>query len=101
RPLLVLVPEIGRFREIRTTLTQPDYDSLVRDIAARIRRDCPGHLALARIDEYSFALLLETDAHADHAAVATQLLHAFDEPYELDPFFLHLDASVGVAVHGV
>ena len=101
KSLLLLVPEIGKFREIRTTLTQTDYDTLVRDIAARIQRRRPEHLVLGRIDEYSFALLLETDQHADHAPIAAQLLGAFEEPYELDPFFLHLDASIGMAVHGL
>ncbi len=96
---LLLVPEINKFREIRTTLTQSDYDNLVRDIAARIQHCCPGHLAFSRIDEYSFALLMEVDRQADYAAIAARLLRAFEEPYELDPFFLHLDASIGMAVH--
>jgi hypothetical protein len=90
----LLVPEINKFREIRTTLTQPDYDTLVRDIAARIQYRCSDNLALGRIDEYSFALLLEVDRQADHAAVAARLLQATEVPYR------HVIKGVVASAHG-
>lgn len=101
RPLLLLVPEIMRFKEIRTSLTQLDYDELVGQIAERIARNCRERLAFARIDEYSFAALVRADQPHDEEAIAGKILAAFAEPYDLDPFSLHLDVNVGMAIHGL
>ncbi|HET7174507.1 MAG TPA: EAL domain-containing protein [Gammaproteobacteria bacterium] len=97
--LVIAIPEIAKFKEIRTTVTQADYDTLMRQIADRIWLRCEGMLTLSRVDDYTFAALFPADKEADPAAVARSLLTAFDEPYEIDPFLLHLDASVGMAVH--
>ena len=100
RQLVIAIPEIAKFKEIRTTVTQADYDTLMRQIADRIWLRCEGMLNLARIDDYTFAALFPVDKDADPAAAVRGLLTAFDEPYEIDPFLLHLDASIGMAVHG-
>ena len=99
--LLLAVPEIARFKEIRTTLTQADYDELVDKIAGRIAQRCKQRVTLARIDEYSFALLVETGRAHPEDDVARDIVAAFAEPYELDPFSLHLDVNVGMAVYGL
>ncbi len=99
--LIVAVPEISKFKEIRTTVTQADYDALMKQIAERIWLRCKTLVALARIDEYNFAALFPADKGLDHHAVARLLLAAFEEPFELDPFQLHLDASVGMAIYGL
>jgi diguanylate cyclase (GGDEF)-like protein len=99
--LILAVPEIARFKEIRTTLTQADYDELVDKMAGRIAQRCKQRVALARIDEYTFALLVEADyAHLEED-IARDILAAFAEPYEMDPFSLHLDVNVGMAVYGL
>ncbi len=98
--LVVAIPDIGRFREIRTTLSDHDYDTLVQTIAERIQRHCPEDTLLARIDEHTFALLLRADQDPDHAVLAERVLAAFEEPYDVDPFFLQLDANLGLAVYG-
>lgn len=99
--LMVAVPEISKFKDIRTTVTQTDYDALMKKIAERIWLRCKNLVALARIDEYTFATLFPADIGMDHHAVAKRLQGAFDEAFELDPFQLHLDASVGMAIHGL
>ncbi|HEU5399454.1 MAG TPA: EAL domain-containing protein, partial [Gammaproteobacteria bacterium] len=100
RRLVIAIPEIAKFKEIRTTVTEADYDTLMRQIADRIWLRCEGMLTLARIDDYTFAALFPLDQDGDPAVAARSLLSAFDEPYEIDPFLLHLDASVGMAVRG-
>ena len=99
--LIVAVPEISKFREIRTTVSEADYDALMKKIAERIWLRCKSLVTLARIDEYTFAALFPAEKGVDHHSVAQHLLAAFEESFELDPFFLHLDASVGMAVHGL
>ena len=99
--LIVAVPEISKFKDIRTTVSQADYDTLMKKIAERIWLRCKNMVALARIDEYTFATLFPADMGMDHDAVARRLQTAFDEAFELDPFQLHLDASVGMAIHGL
>lgn len=99
--LILAVPEIHALKEIRTTLRQADYDQLMRTIAERLASSSEGIHRLARIDEYTFAALFPLEDGLDHERVAHQLLAAFDEPFELDPFVLHLDASVGMAVYGL
>src|SRR5580698_796953 len=99
--LIVAVPEISKFKDIRTTVSQADYDTLMKRIAERIWLRCKNMVALARIDEYTFAALFPADQGMDHHAVAKRLQTAFDEAFEIDPFQLHLDASVGMAIHGL
>ncbi len=99
--LIVAVPEISKFKDIRTTVSQADYDALMKKIAERIWLRCKNMVALARIDEYTFAALFPADSGMDHHTVAKRLQTAFDEAFELDPFQLHLDASVGMAIHGL
>ena len=99
--LIVAVPEISKFKDIRTTVSQVDYDTLMKKIAERIWLRCKNMVALARIDEYTFAALFPADSGMDHHVVAKRLQTAFDEAFELDPFQLHLDASVGMAIYGL
>jgi EAL domain-containing protein (putative c-di-GMP-specific phosphodiesterase class I)/PleD family two-component response regulator len=99
--LIVAVPEISKFKDIRTTVSQADYDALMKKIAERIWLRCKSLVAFARIDEYTFATLFPADSGLDHHAIARLLLSTFEEPFELDPFQLHLDASVGMAIHGL
>lgn len=101
RQLVLAIPEIGKFREIRSTLSEADYDRLVKSIAERLEAKCPETLSFARIDEYTFAMLFEAERDAEHGGIAARILSAYDEPFELDPFFLHLDATVGLAIHGM
>ena len=88
--LILAIPEIGEFKEIRTTVTQADYDALVRDIAMRIDLNCPNRVSLGRIDEHTFSILFLADADRDYADIARQVLSVFDEPYQLDPFTLQI-----------
>ena len=99
--LIVAVPEISNSKEIRTTVSQADYDALMKKIAERIWLRCKSLVSLARIDEYNFAALFPSEKGVDHHSVAKQLLTAFDESFELDPITLHLDASVGMAIYGL
>ncbi len=99
--LIVAVPEISKFREIRTTISQADYDTLMKRIAERIWLRCKNMAVLARIDDYNFAGLFAADHGMDHNAIAARLLAAFEEPFELDPVQLHLDANVGIAIYGL
>jgi diguanylate cyclase (GGDEF)-like protein len=99
--LIVAVPEIGKFKEIRNTVSQADYDALMKKIAERIWLRCKTLVSLARIDEYNFAALFPADKGVDHNGVARTLLAVFTEPFELDPFSLHLDASIGMSIYGL
>ena len=99
--LIVAVPEIAKFREIRTTITQADYDVLMKRIAERLWLRCKNLVSLARIDDYNFAGLFTANGGMDHDGVARRMLAAFEDPFELDPFQLHLDANVGMAIYGL
>ena len=101
KQLVLAIPEIGKFREIRSTLSEADYDRLVKSIAERLQAKCPGTVSFARIDDYTFAMLFEAERDPEHGSIAARVLSAFEEPYELDPFFLHLDVTVGLANHGM
>ena len=99
--LMVAVPEISKFREIRSTVSQADYDTLMKRIAERIWLRCKNMAVLARIDDYNFAGLFAAEHGMDHDAIAKRLLAAFEEPFELDPVQLHLDANIGIAIYGL
>ena len=99
--LIVAVPEVSKLREIRTTVSQADYDVLMKRIAERIWLRCKNMAVLARIDDYNFAGLFPAEQGMDHDGIARRLLAAFEEPFELDPIQLHLDATVGIAIYGL
>ncbi len=99
-PAGLLRLDLDRFKEINDSLGHHVGDELLRQVAGRLAaRTRPGDL-LARLGGDEFAVLLAAGTTAGAADdVAHRLVRQVAETFALDDVTLHVEASVGVALH--
>jgi diguanylate cyclase (GGDEF)-like protein len=98
-PLALALIDLDRFKEINDTFGHHAGDLLLRELGQRLRSALPEAHVLARLGGDEFVALL--DAGERGTAVqraAERFLAALDEPFALDEVFVHLHASVGIAL---
>ncbi len=95
----VLLIDLDRFKEVNDTLGHHHGDLLLAAIGPRLSRVLrPGDL-LGRLSGDEFAVLLPHVADQQAAtAVATRVLEALHEPFDLDGVAVDVEASIGLAL---
>jgi diguanylate cyclase (GGDEF)-like protein len=73
-------------------------DSLLAEVAVRIKVNTRSSDTLARIGGDEFVLLAGTSDPADAAGVAEKLLAAVRQPYQVEDRELSVSASIGIAI---
>ena len=96
-PIVVMVIDLDRFKDMNDRHGHAFGDALITAIARRLQGTAGDRGTLARPGGDEFALLMRAQP-LDHAvAVAGELLSAMREPIEVEGRFVRLDASIGVA----
>lgn len=97
--IAVLLIDLDRFRDINDTLGHQAGDRLLK-LAGRRLAECIGSRdTLARFGGDEFAIVqLAAEPAKDTASLASRLLTAMQEPFEIDGRQLALGASVGIAL---
>ena len=97
--IAVLLIDLDRFRDINDTLGHQAGDRLLK-LAGRRLAECIGSRdTLARFGGDEFAIVqLAAEPAKDAASLASRLLTAMQEPFEIDGRQLALGASVGIAL---
>ena len=99
RPLALLFIDLDRFLDLTNTLGRQACDSLIRQVAERLREAAPDRLMLARIGEDEFALALEaSDRERSSLRVASRIRAALEDPFALDGLLVTVRASIGIAL---
>jgi diguanylate cyclase (GGDEF)-like protein len=98
QPVAVLFLDLDDFKTINDSLGHEAGDALLREAAIRIASAVRADDTAARLGGDEFAVLAETFAHDDDALIiATRLLAALAEPFEVAGRELRVSASVGLA----
>ena len=95
----LLLLDLDRFKEINDALGHETGDRLLLDVARRLTTLARSTDLVARLGGDEFAVVVDgADDDDSAAAIAADLLRAFDAPFEFDGMGLHVGASIGIAV---
>ncbi len=96
----MLAIDIDRFKSVNDSLGHTAGDTLLREVASRLKSVLRAEDLAARLGGDEFAVLVQ-GAQADRAAqsIATRITQLLSEPFSLAGQTVHLGASVGIAVY--
>jgi diguanylate cyclase (GGDEF)-like protein len=105
REAAVLLIGLDRFKDVNDTLGHHIGDLVLREVAARLRRDLPPEYVVARLAGDEFAVMIPDVADRYLVLVLAGRVHEIiDRPYSLEGLDLEIAGSVGIAVspdHGL
>jgi diguanylate cyclase (GGDEF)-like protein len=96
-PCSLLLLDLDRFKDINDSLGHQAGDSVLRQVASRLRLALDRSSFIARLGGDEFAVLLPGLSAARAELIGAQLVEAIGAPVELDGQRLVTPASVGVA----
>jgi diguanylate cyclase (GGDEF)-like protein/PAS domain S-box-containing protein len=97
-PFAVLYMDADHFKDVNDTLGHPVGDLLLKAISERLKVNTRENDIVARLGGDEFAILqTEMDDPARAGELATKLLHALAEPYQLGHNDVHITISIGIA----
>lgn len=98
--LLVLVGDLDGFKQVNDTFGHAAGDTLLQDVAARLKASVRSGDAVARLGGDEFVLVLNAPlGHADHAAIETayRVWSRVMEPYTVGNTTIMVGLSLGAA----
>jgi diguanylate cyclase (GGDEF)-like protein len=95
----VFMIDVDRFKAINDSLGHPVGDALLKAVAQRLRAAIRETDIVARFggDEFAILQTLAADQKDGAVALATRILEAINEPYDLDGYKAAIGASIGIA----
>jgi diguanylate cyclase (GGDEF)-like protein len=97
-PLAVCVVNLDGFKDINDALGHAAGDTVLCEVAARLRSTLRAHETVARLGADEFAILLPANQIASEL-VAERLLHALSAPVTVAGQEIGIAASIGVATY--
>ncbi len=98
RPLVLLIIELERFKEINDSLGHSAGDRLLHAIAERLSANFADADVIARVGGDEFAVMHRTDDPADAAVqLAKRVLDVLSEPFDIDGYPIVAGSSIGIA----
>ena len=98
RPVVLLLVDLDRFKEVNDTLGHPTGDRVLIEVASRLRREAGTTATVARMGGDEFVLLLRPDIDDPYAErLARRLVRALSEPMRVGYHEIRVGASVGIA----
>ena len=96
----IMLMDLNRFKEINDALGHHTGDMLLVEIAARLRGVLRDFDTVGRLGGDEFAVVAPDVGNPEHAAaVAERILSVFTAPFVLHGMHLHVEASLGLAMH--
>jgi diguanylate cyclase (GGDEF)-like protein len=100
RPVAVLFLDLDHFKVVNDSLGHTVGDTLLREIATRLRSSIREGDVVARIGGDEFTIVLqELEKKEDAAAMAQRVLRIIAEPMEVDGQRLYITASIGITIY--
>jgi diguanylate cyclase (GGDEF)-like protein/PAS domain S-box-containing protein len=96
----VLMLDLDRFKTVNDSLGHPAGDSLLKEVARRLKETTRETDCVARLggDEFAVLQATEPDQQQDTVALSNRILHAIRQPYDLDGRTLTVGTSIGIAI---
>ncbi|MFB9376187.1 putative bifunctional diguanylate cyclase/phosphodiesterase [Kineococcus gynurae] len=94
----LLLLDLNRFKQVNDGLGHHAGDTLLRQVARRLRGEIPPEAVLARIGGDEFAVLLPGAGALDAATLADTLTQALRTDFSLSDHVVNVGASLGMAV---
>ncbi|HEV3473208.1 MAG TPA: EAL domain-containing protein, partial [Actinomycetota bacterium] len=96
----IMLMDLDRFKEINDALGHHTGDLLLVEIAARLRGVLRDVDTVGRLGGDEFAVVAPDVGNPEQAAlVAERILSVFTAPFVLQGMHLHIEASLGLALH--
>ncbi|MET0494767.1 MAG: diguanylate cyclase [Actinoplanes sp.] len=96
----VIFIDLDGFKKINDTLGHSAGDTVLTEVAARLRRCVRAGDTVSRFGGDEFVVLAEQVGTIDAAAtVAASAIRALEQPFDIDGRVHHITASAGVALH--
>jgi diguanylate cyclase (GGDEF)-like protein len=94
----LILLDIDRFKDINDTLGHDHGDTLLEQVAQRLRESLREEDVVARLGGDEFAVLLpDVRSVANAERLAGRVRQLFARPFEIGDMTLHIDTSIGVA----
>ena len=98
RTLAVMFLDLDRFKNVNDSLGHAAGNSLLIQVARRLRTAVDRSVTVARLAGDEFAILIPSVRNYKHTeSIAKALLKAFEEPFEIGRRKLYVTPSIGVA----
>ncbi len=98
KPATVLLLDLDGFKEVNDTLGHSAGDSVLKDVAARLKSTCEQAIMVARLGGDEFVVLLPGNDERQANAMAMQLVSAITDRYEFAGHTIEVGVSIGVAL---
>ena len=100
KPLVLLIMDMDRFKEVNDSLGHHIGDLLLQQVALRLAATLRQSDTVARLGGDEFAVLPAggTDLHGGSQA-ATKILHALEQPFVVNGRNIDVGASIGIALY--
>ena len=98
KKLAVLLLNLIRFREINDSLGRAAGDSIMREVAARLRLLVRGMDILARSTGDEFVLAGEVESEEEASHLARRIMASLGQPFRLEGREIFLNGSIGISV---
>jgi diguanylate cyclase (GGDEF)-like protein len=99
RDFSVMFLDLDRFKVINDTLGHRVGDLLLQDVAKRLRSSLSAGEILARLGGDEFSVVVQSvQSRAELEGVASRLIDAVAQPYEIDGYRISSSVSIGIAV---
>jgi diguanylate cyclase (GGDEF)-like protein/PAS domain S-box-containing protein len=99
-PFSVLLLDLDRFKHVNDTLGHAAGDTLLREVAARLKASLRETDSLARLGGDEFAIIQsgESDQRAAAAALAQRVIEIIAEPFGIEGHEFSIGTSIGIAL---
>lgn len=95
----ILSIDLDHFKDVNDTLGHAAGDFLLKKVVDDIRPIAGNGQILARLGGDEFAIILTSNNIYDHAGmIADQIIEKLSKPYLIETNFVHIGASIGIAV---
>lgn len=97
--LLLFAIDLDRFKEVNDHFGHGVGDTLLQEVARRLKHSCRESDLIARLGGDEFALLqLNPPSVSAGATLAEKLLRALEEPFNIEGHVIMISGSIGIAV---
>jgi diguanylate cyclase (GGDEF)-like protein/PAS domain S-box-containing protein len=99
-PFSVLLLDLDRFKEVNDTLGHPAGDTLLIEVATRLKSLLRETDVLARLggDEFAIIQAGESDQRGAARSLAERILEILGKPFEIDGGEINIGTSIGIAL---